>query len=61
MAEATDFLPGGGMVNIGNAEEPWKEIHAERIYGDIDGKTAEAEKAAGYSIVDGIPCFTYNK
>lgn len=31
MAEVTDFLPGGGMVNIGNDKEPWKEIHAEQI------------------------------
>lgn len=32
MVETTDFLPGGGMVNIGNATEPWKEIHAEQMY-----------------------------
>lgn len=61
MTKDTDFLPGGGMVNIGNADEPWEALHAKHIYGNIDGKMAEAEKAAGYSIVDGVPCFTYNE
>lgn len=57
MAEATDFLPSGGMVNIGNAKEPWKEIHAEQI------NTAEVntDKVMNLSVVGGKLCMTYNK
>lgn len=69
------YCPNDDIKDLGTSAEKWDHVYANTVHGNLDGTAAKAtqdkngndipstyatkNELAGYSLVNGVPSFTY--